>query len=276
MALTLPTRYVTLNGEPPNGGLVQGRLLYEVEENLPPSPGLPPYQEATGVTCGNHGSNAILNQSSATGAQPTAASMPILPFPYIVQYNNFAPAPALAPTLAAALAPAPAPAMGSVLSDDVVNLRAGQANNDTHMPQTHNAPSANNAHEQPNNLMQRRSEDGYFYFFPKSYAVLNFLFEGQRPCDSLVPWRQSFGIEKIRAPCAMPMWELLWSLLSRSQQATGRRARGVQEMHVDSNSCFHSRRAYIEGGPSHYHTLEQVGWGSSRGEGNPIYLVLVF
>ena len=190
MANAPPTRYVTLNGQPPNGGIPFDRRFYVEETSQPsnlPSPG-PTGFSSVGADVRPTGADA--------GANPDLPPTPPLDADYAsiatTHLNNDSSTNALAPFVPPSRRLEGPTSQGGTA--DPITL-------------THN---------------------GYTYLVPSRFINIQFLNEGDRPWGQADMRR--LPVKNFRVPRSMKVYELIRELLAESHGTTRRRANAIREI----------------------------------------------
>lgn len=275
-----PTRYLTTNGQPPNGGLVPSRGLFEVDD-AEPEPASPPSTPPA-----NQSQDISRPQGAATSTIPSVnhhgpgIALAAVPFPVITPLLPFAPQifPPFIPVLHhLCLASYPSAPVPSLSRRDTGAHAVPTQSGASAPPMGHECTSGTHGHDcDP----LKFTSDGRLHLFPEKFVAIKFLHQGDRPCDQHRPWTGPLALEKVRAPCQMKVKDLVRRLLQRACCTTGRRARAVQEMELQQRRpdgvVFKAGIVLSQqGGPCHW-TLKELGWDNQRDDQHPVYLALSF
>lgn len=237
-----PTRYRTLNGLPPTGGVPPNRMFVETPMPPPPQhipdPG-PPNRGNPPPLYAAYGSK-FPNMPTFLGTNPIPdpAGMVYYPDyqPYTVPYPVPAPypvaaVPAVCPVLMG-LAPPPAPAPA-------------------HYP-----------YEPPGQWVDghQMTAGEWSFIGPKETITINFLGDGSRPCDYPGGFKQHFDYSVHKVPCNMHVRELMTQLEMPEQGDCG-----LTEMIEVGGNIWQAGDTFTNHGVAYDRTLGQFGWTSAKG-----------
>ena len=285
-----PTRYLTINGQPPNGGLAFGTILAPAAQD-----------ELTSLDSVKEQPSSSVDQGTLwQNANPCTLQLSSIP-------KRSIGTPALVKTLSCQLTPSIPfelyPSAFVSFSDDAPRDLAeclwidsdGLIDDDD----ISSASSVDQGHlqaqllqnervQRPTQVRQRGQakrdpfvpeDKEYTNLFSEKDTYICLLNHGDRPNDLDGPCPYHVSYEKLRVPCDTRLRELIPRLLRRKRPG-GRRAQGVQEIQLVGQAkkgpIFRSRMTHFEHGVTSEMTLREVGWDQQRGEQNPTYLVYVF
>ncbi|KAK4691791.1 hypothetical protein P7C71_g5286, partial [Lecanoromycetidae sp. Uapishka_2] len=255
-----PTRYKTLNGQPPNGGVPPSRMFAAVagppivHDALPPNAGMPPSGHSTWSPPPAYAASpptyapAPPPHSSSSEYPPSLLRTFFAKFviaSWSLSVNQYGPPRAAVPP------PAPSP---------------------THH---HPPPTTTNSapFEPPGQLVsgQMLHGPGWTYLAPAEHTTIMFVGNGARPCDhpgGYYPWK--FPFTKHKVPSNMTLKELIKQLGCPQGPGTF----GVTEMIQLGDGHWAAGSTFTQGGDERDKTLAEVGWTARRDDDYPVWLVV--
>lgn len=240
------TRYVTLSGNVPNGGIPPGRMAASIA-GLPfgPNPGHHVFNpEPFG---GGYGPPPPYYAPQNNGKFPQRADDPrMLSFDTGPYYPTLHPG-----------GPPPGPPVAVP----------------TAAPATPAAPASKGSPYEPpgqyiDGTMLRG--DGWSYITPSEHTTIYFVGDGTRPCDAPNGYYpRQFGFSKHKVPSMMTVKDLIKGLGAPAGDQNG-----VTEMEELGDNRFTVGLTITQGSDNAKKTLAEVGWSQRRSEDAPIWLVV--